>query len=179
MDMLETSSFRCMTTDIELFLATEDGRAASEPLYSVERFFQEVEARFSRFRPDSELVQLNQTQGEVARVSPELAELVELALAAARESDGIFDPTVIDALEAGEAAGGEFSPLMSAAVLVADRFSFPYVDLRVDNETDPIAALRRMWLLYEPQAVPYVDRATAPEHAMPANAVTHGKRTSG
>jgi len=76
---------------------------------------------------------------------------------------------LIDAL--GDEAGGEFSPLVSAAVLVANRFSFPYVDLRVDNQSDPIAALRLMWELYEPQADPYVDRATAPEHAMPANAV--------
>jgi len=98
--MLESSSFRCMTTEIELFLDAGDAQLASEALRSAERFFQEVEARFSRFLPDSELVQLNRTPDEAARVSPDLAELVELALAAARASDGIFDPTVIDALEA-------------------------------------------------------------------------------
>ena len=98
--MLESSSFRCMTTEIELLVDASDARLASEALQSAERFFQEVEARFSRFRADSELVQLNRTPGEAVRVSPDLAELIELALAAARASDGIFDPTVIDALEA-------------------------------------------------------------------------------
>jgi thiamine biosynthesis lipoprotein len=98
--MLESSSFRCMTTEIELFLDAGDARQASEALRSAERFFQEVEARFSRFRADSELVQLNRTPDEAVRVSPDLAELVDLALAAARASDGVFDPTVIDALEA-------------------------------------------------------------------------------
>jgi thiamine biosynthesis lipoprotein len=98
--MLESSSFRSMTTEIELLVDASDGRLASEVLQSAERFFQEVEARFSRFRADSELVQLNRTPGEAVRVSPDLAELIELALAAARASDGIFDPTVIDALEA-------------------------------------------------------------------------------
>jgi thiamine biosynthesis lipoprotein len=94
-----SSSFRCMTTDIELFSDAGDSRLASEALQSARRFFQEVEARFSRFRPDSELVQLNRLPGEAMRVSPDLAELVALALEAARISDGIFDPTVIDALE--------------------------------------------------------------------------------
>jgi thiamine biosynthesis lipoprotein len=89
-----------MTTEIELFVEANDARLASELLESAERFFQEVEARFSRFRADSELVQLNQTPGEALPVSPDLAELIELALMAARASDGIFDSTVIDALEA-------------------------------------------------------------------------------
>jgi thiamine biosynthesis lipoprotein len=98
--MLESSSFRCMTTEIELLVDAHDQLLASDALRSAEHLFQEVEARFSRFRADSELVQLNQTSGEAVRVSPDLAELIELALAAARASDGIFDPTVIDALEA-------------------------------------------------------------------------------
>jgi thiamine biosynthesis lipoprotein len=98
--MLESSSFLCMTTEIELFVDADDARLASEALRSAQCFFQEVGARFSRFRADSELVQLNRTAGEAVRVSPDLAELIELALAAARASDGVFDPTVIDALEA-------------------------------------------------------------------------------
>jgi thiamine biosynthesis lipoprotein len=98
--MLESSRFQCMTTEIELFLDAGDAQLAREALQGVERFFQEMEARFSRFRTESELAQLNQAPDEAVRVSPDLAELIDLALAAARASDGIFDPTVIDALEA-------------------------------------------------------------------------------
>jgi thiamine biosynthesis lipoprotein len=98
--MLESSSFRCMTTEIELFVDADDARLASDALRSAERFFRDVEARFSRFRADSELVHLNRSAGEAVCVSPDLVDLIELALAAARASDGIFDPTVIDALEA-------------------------------------------------------------------------------
>ena len=47
---------------------------------------------------------------EAVRVSPDLAELVELALAAARASDGIFDPTVIDALEAYDLLHDRLAP---------------------------------------------------------------------
>jgi FAD:protein FMN transferase len=89
-----------MTTDIELFLDASDGRLASEALRRAEALFRDVEARFSRFRDDSELVQLNRSQDKAVQVSPDLAELVALAIAAARKSAGIFDPTVIDALEA-------------------------------------------------------------------------------
>jgi thiamine biosynthesis lipoprotein len=98
--MLKSSSFRCMTTEIELFLDAAGVQPASEALRSAERFFREVEARFSRFRAGSELMQLNRMPDEAVHVSPDLAELIELALAAARASDGVFDPTVIDALEA-------------------------------------------------------------------------------
>jgi thiamine biosynthesis lipoprotein len=89
-----------MTTEIELFLGACDARVASEALRSAERLFREVEAAFGRFRADSQLVHLNRTPDEAVRVSPDLVELIELALAAAWASDGIFDPTMIDALEA-------------------------------------------------------------------------------
>ena len=97
---MKSSSFRCMTTDIELFLDASDGGLGREVLRRAEDLFRDVEARFSRFLDDSELSQLNRIQAESVQVSPDLAELVALAIAAARNSDGIFDPTVIDALEA-------------------------------------------------------------------------------
>ena len=43
---------------------------------------------------------------------------------------------------------------------------FPLVDLRVDwNETDPIAALRRLWQDYAPQMDDYLNRAINPQVA--------------
>jgi thiamine biosynthesis lipoprotein len=98
--MLETTSFRCMTTDIELFLDARDARSARGALEQAERFFYDVEARFSRFLPESELSRLNRIHDEDVPVASDLAELIGKALAAARTSEGIFDPTVIDALEA-------------------------------------------------------------------------------
>jgi uncharacterized Ntn-hydrolase superfamily protein len=72
---------------------------------------------------------------------------------------------LVDALAAGEAAGGEFKPVASAALLVADRERFAYVDLRVDDHEMPIAELTRLWLAYEPQADLYVLRASDPAAA--------------
>ncbi len=74
---------------------------------------------------------------------------------------------LIDALAAGEAAGGEFVPVLSAALLVAHRESFPFVDLRVDSHASPIAELDRLWRAYEPEAVLYVTRANDPAAAPP------------
>jgi uncharacterized Ntn-hydrolase superfamily protein len=72
---------------------------------------------------------------------------------------------LIDALAAGEAAGGELQPVTSAALMIAHEQSFPYVDLRVDDHLEPIRELSRLWSSYEPEADPYVVRAIDPDRA--------------
>jgi len=69
---------------------------------------------------------------------------------------------LIEALAAGHTAGGEPRPLLSASLIVVHREAFPYVDLRVDGDADPIGALRRLWRDYEPAADLYVARAMTP-----------------
>jgi uncharacterized Ntn-hydrolase superfamily protein len=70
---------------------------------------------------------------------------------------------LIDALAAGDKAGGEFKPLVSAGVMIVHREAFPYVDLRVDSDPDPIGTLRRLWREYEPLADMFVARAVHPD----------------
>jgi uncharacterized Ntn-hydrolase superfamily protein len=72
---------------------------------------------------------------------------------------------LVGALRAGEAAGGEFQPVVSAALLVVHRESFPYIDLRVDENASPIEELARLLKAYEPEADPYVVRAVDPDRA--------------
>ena len=48
----------------------------------------------SRFRPDSEVLAVQQAQGRAVAVSPLLAEAVAVALEAARSTDGDVDPTL-------------------------------------------------------------------------------------
>jgi uncharacterized Ntn-hydrolase superfamily protein len=69
------------------------------------------------------------------------------------------------ALEAGLAAGGEDSPVRSAGIYVVDRHVWPICDLRVDWHDTPIAELRRVWEIYEPQMADYVMRAVDPSQA--------------
>jgi thiamine biosynthesis lipoprotein len=60
----------------------------------------ELEARWSRFVAASELSRLNAAQGAPVVVSADTFDVIQLAIAAWRETEGRFDPTVIDALEA-------------------------------------------------------------------------------
>jgi FAD:protein FMN transferase len=53
----------------------------------------EIDRACSRFRPDSELWQVNHAHGRTVRVSSLLAEAVAVALAAADVTDGDVDPT--------------------------------------------------------------------------------------
>lgn len=48
---------------------------------------------------------------------------------------------------------------------IADRHPWPVADLRVDWHEEPIAELRRLWELYEPQMADYLTRALDPPAA--------------
>ncbi len=81
---------------------------------------------------------------------------------------------LLNALEAGLAAGGEEGTVQSAALLVADRQPWPLVDLRVDwHATAPVTALGTLWRAYEPQMADYVTRAldpaSAPSYGVPGD----------
>jgi thiamine biosynthesis lipoprotein len=58
------------------------------------RWFDEIEARCSRFDPDSELMRLTAEAGRVVPVSPLMFEAVRFAIAVAEDTGGAFDPTV-------------------------------------------------------------------------------------
>ncbi len=51
---------------------------------------------------------------------------------------------LVGALQAGHAAGGDKRGQQSAAVYVVDREEAPYLDLRIDDDPDAIAALARL-----------------------------------
>lgn len=70
---------------------------------------------------------------------------------------------LVRAMEAGHAAGGELKQVKSAALLVAHKESFPYVDLRVDYDPRPLEQLRWLWEIYEPSANVYVARGVDPD----------------
>ena len=56
---------------------------------------------------------------------------------------------LVRALEAGQAAGGDRRGRISAAVKIYHTEEYPLVDLRVDDHTDPVAEIRRLWGLYQ------------------------------
>lgn len=93
-------------------------------------------------------------------------ELVPMAMVQAfATSKGHLGERLMLALEAGLRAGGEAGPVHSAGLKVADRLSWPLVDLRIDWAEGPIGMLRQAWDTYAPQMVAYVQRAEDPTQA--------------
>jgi thiamine biosynthesis lipoprotein len=91
--------FLAMGTRIQVL--TDDGgdRDAFDRAFDrVTAIFDREETRFSRFRDDSELTRVNRSAGVWTHVSPEFAEVLRRATAGAEETDGLFDPTVLEAL---------------------------------------------------------------------------------
>jgi uncharacterized Ntn-hydrolase superfamily protein len=93
-------------------------------------------------------------------------ELVPMAMVEAfARAKGHLAERLMLALEAGLRAGGEAGPIHSAGLKVADRLSWPLVDLRIDWADDPIGMLRAAWDTYAPQMAAYVQRAEDPTQA--------------
>ncbi|HEU5370505.1 MAG TPA: FAD:protein FMN transferase [Ktedonobacterales bacterium] len=105
---LVTTSFRAMNTQIEMQLAIDavapgldERRAAAEAdLQAAAARLRQLEALLTRFQPTSELSALNRASGEWFSASAELFEVVRLAAEARAASGGLFDPTILNALEA-------------------------------------------------------------------------------
>ena len=72
------------------------------------------------------------------------------AMAAAYEGSASepFAERLVRALEAGQAAGGDKRGRQSAALKVMDTEDYPLIDIRVDDNPDPVVELRRLWGLY-------------------------------
>jgi len=101
--------FRAMGCGITALLDNE-GSQAFNALQLVPSWFEVWEQAFSRFRPDSELNQLNNSAGSVFQVSPIMLEVIGLALENARWTGGLVVPTVLKSLEhAGYASSFESS----------------------------------------------------------------------
>jgi FAD:protein FMN transferase len=81
-------------------LALLDGNLSATLLGPVPLWFETWEQALSRFRANSELSQLNQRAGQWVRVSPVLWEVARLSLQAARWTEGLITPTILNALEA-------------------------------------------------------------------------------
>lgn len=85
------ATFRAMGTEVTVRV---EHAAAPDLVAEVRDLFEAWERTLSRFRPDSELSRLNALAGRPVRVGPLLIRVVQAAIAAARATDGVFDPTL-------------------------------------------------------------------------------------
>lgn len=89
---------------------------------------------------DSFTVQGNLLTGEA---------VVQAVAATFSASTAPFEQRLIHALEAGQHAGGDKRGKQSAALLVVDTDEFPFVDIRVDDNPEPLKELQRLYDIHK------------------------------
>lgn len=105
-----------------LTIVADDQKTADELFKKLWKLIEGFEARFSRFRPDSELSQLNQQAGQPFRASPELRQLLIVCQRYASTTNGLFNPFTLPALQTAGYKGSWPSPeLFDADLDVSDR----------------------------------------------------------
>ncbi len=95
---MQELAFRAMGCRMLAVIDRDDERAAAR-LAEVPDWFEAWEQQLSRFRADSDLSRLN-AAGRPVVVPQALWKVIGAALDAAKQSDGLIRPTVLDALEA-------------------------------------------------------------------------------
>ena len=100
-------TFRAMGSEIRLIIGDPAGSGEDEPdarnagraVRESREFIERYEACLSRFRPESELCALNADPRSVVPASPLLRDAVAAGVEAARMTDGLVDPTLVDEIE--------------------------------------------------------------------------------
>ena len=126
--MLAEVRFRAMGSNAHLLVDA----AHTALLLRARRRLSVLESLWSRFLPDSELCRLNEGAGGPVEVSAETAQIVRRCVEAWQVTDGLFDPTVLAAVEsagydrsfeklerAHAAAGDEHAERRSTAAIPA------------------------------------------------------------
>lgn len=95
-------AFELMGTHIRILVGEPSSAEAGSPDAAadrVEAFLGVYNETMSRFRPDSELSRLNEDQREEIPASPLMCSAIAAAIAAAEQSEGLVDPTLLGELE--------------------------------------------------------------------------------
>lgn len=96
---MQTVEFRAMNTEI-LLAAEGKPEIVARGFAQAEKFIHAAAARLTRFSATSELAALNRSAGEWFRAADDLFDLVREAREYFDQTKGLFDPTILAALEA-------------------------------------------------------------------------------
>lgn len=102
MGMISTRQGRALGSAIDLQIANDDSTSTADAEVALDDALAAIEAAeacLSRFRPTSELCALNRAAGDWFAASDVLFAIVQDALAWARRTGGLFDPTILRTLE--------------------------------------------------------------------------------
>lgn len=92
--------FYAMGSHMTAWLELADRHLAQATLQQAEALFHAAEARLTRFRPTSELAAVNARAGQWTPVSNVFWRILTRALQLSQATAGLFDPTVLNAVEA-------------------------------------------------------------------------------
>jgi thiamine biosynthesis lipoprotein len=128
--------FRAMGSTIKLWLDASE-TDASQAFRQAEALFATNERALSRFDPTSELSHLNALSGQWVDISPLMREVVDRALAMAEETSGLFDPTILPALEAAGYTRSFEHLAAGGAVLTPEPTEYPigqWAEVQLDGQ---------------------------------------------
>jgi thiamine biosynthesis lipoprotein len=161
-DAIESrQTFECFGGSCTVIVADAHRPAdAAEAVGSAKRALLDWHRRFSRFEHDSELSRFNHDPRERVSVSPMLRRLLEVALAAARDTGGLVDSTLGAEIErAGyashfEARGIELERALPIAPARAAAGPSPVsVEQRIALDPDGTAVSRRPGTIFDPGGI--------------------------
>ena len=133
-DRLPTSDWAVWSTSARVVVT--DPARLDQARAIVEGLLGQVDVAASRFRGDSEVVRLSESGGRPFEVSPLLAELLEVALEAARRTDGDVDPTLGTALQSlGYDRDFAALPLVARVRVVGGRPAPGWQQVRLSGRT--------------------------------------------
>jgi FAD:protein FMN transferase len=134
---MQEYQFRAMGCHMLAVIDCDDTPAVAQ-LAEVPGWFEAWEQQLSRFRADSDLSRLNAAGGHSAVVPPALWEVLGVALDAARQSEGLVQPTILAALEAAgyDRSFDELAPAMAGAPLPAH--ASDWGALKLDGRTNTV-----------------------------------------
>jgi uncharacterized Ntn-hydrolase superfamily protein len=82
--------------------------------------------------------------------------VIEDTVKAYQKTKGSFAERLIAALEAGDAAGGDKRGKQSAALLIHATEAYPELSLRVDDHTEPLVELKRLYQKAHERFIPFM-----------------------
>ena len=131
-----------MGCGMSVWLVCDDPGVAQTRLHAANLLINVAEQELSRFRPESGLNRLNSMSGQPVKVSPLLWQVLTTALDAAKATGGLYDPTVLKALESAgyrtsfENMAGREVPLPTPQTPVRSPFSWR--DIRLDHQAQTV-----------------------------------------
>lgn len=99
---------------------------------------EELERRWSRFRPDSDISRINHARGTGIRVAPETVHLIEHMVAGFAMTEGDFNPTLLPL----QLAAGDADSLVDDARTTLPHGALPFADMSgVETSADGVVRL--------------------------------------